>query len=234
MDIFSFWDKGRTNAPKAVQICLDRWEQMNPGHKLHVLDEADLRRIVTDLPFDIGALPVQARSDILRVRLLRMYGGAWVDATLLPVLPLDRWSEAYLGPAGVFLFAGRPSHWRLGNYFILAPEGSYLIDAWDDAARGYWTHPRKLVDFMLPPSRPIGPRGTPKALLTRGKGWPYVSFVWKWHYDMLYPVSQAGRRRHRCHNRRCINPDHMTHGSRLDNKLDDWEYWANGLDRDFL
>ena len=48
------------------------------------------------------------------------------------------------------------------------------------------------------------------------------------------PLSNKEVVRHLCHNRKCINPDHMTHGSRLDNKMDDWEYWANGLDRDFL
>ena len=38
----------------------------------------------------------------------------------------------------------------------------------------------------------------------------------------------------RCHNRRCINPDHLTIGTRADNKHDDWEYWANGIDGDYL
>lgn len=194
MDIFSFWDKGRANAPKAVQICFDRWEHLNPEHKLHVFDEEDLRRTVTDLPFDIGELPVQARSDILRIRLLRMYGGAWVDATLLPVLPLDRWSETYLGSAGVFLFAGRPSLWRLGNFFILAPNGSYLVDAWDDAVRGYWTNVRSKFDRNLPQIRPIDPRTAPMDLVTVGKGWRHVRFSWKWHYDTLYPVAPEGRK----------------------------------------
>ena len=40
--------------------------------------------------------------------------------------------------------------------------------------------------------------------------------------------------RHRCHNRLCINPDHLTIGSRADNKRDDWEHWANGVDFDLL
>ena len=40
--------------------------------------------------------------------------------------------------------------------------------------------------------------------------------------------------RHRCHNRRCINPEHLTIGTKADNKHDDWEYWANGIDRDYL
>lgn len=193
MDIFTYWNTGRDRAPAAVQKCFDRWEEMNPGHDVHVLTETDLRGIVTDLPFDIGTLPVQAQSDILRIRLLREHGGAWVDATVLPMLPLDAWYDAYVGTSGIFMFHGRPSQWKLGNNLILAKKGNHFIEALDDAARAYWAHPRTLVDFMLPPSRPIGPRGTPKALLTRGKGWPYVRFVWKWYHDMLYPVSQEGR-----------------------------------------
>jgi|GEM_PF-2461607 len=194
MDIFSFWDKGRANAPPAVQRCLDRWESLNPEHNLHVLDESDLRRIVTDLPFDVGALPIQARSNILRVRLLRLHGGAWVDATLLPMLPLRCWMRDYLGSTGVFMFAGRPSQWRLGNFFILAEKENHFIRALDDATRDYWTHPRRKFDLMLPPARPVGLRRTPRSLLARDKGWEHVLFNWRWHYDPLYPVSARGRR----------------------------------------
>ena len=37
--------------------------------------------------------------------------------------------------------------------------------------------------------------------------------------------------RHRCHNRLCMNPDHLTEGTRADNKRDDW---ANGTDHRLL
>lgn len=40
--------------------------------------------------------------------------------------------------------------------------------------------------------------------------------------------------RHRCHNRRCINPKHLETGSRADNKQDDWDFEANGVDFDLL
>ena len=49
-----------------------------------------------------------------------------------------------------------------------------------------------------------------------------------------YEMSFAEVVRHRCHNRNCINPDHLDIGSRADNKRDDWENWANGVDFDFL
>ena len=40
--------------------------------------------------------------------------------------------------------------------------------------------------------------------------------------------------RHRCHNRLCVNPDHLEIGSQADNKRDDWEHWAYGVDWDYL
>ena len=47
-------------------------------------------------------------------------------------------------------------------------------------------------------------------------------------------VSEEVVVRHRCHNRRCMNPGHLVEGSRADNKRDDWDHWANGTDRNLL
>ncbi|WP_410468860.1 HNH endonuclease [Aestuariicoccus sp. MJ-SS9] len=38
--------------------------------------------------------------------------------------------------------------------------------------------------------------------------------------------------RHRCHDRLCVNPDHLVLGSQADNKRDDWLHWAYGTDPD--
>lgn len=40
--------------------------------------------------------------------------------------------------------------------------------------------------------------------------------------------------RHRCNNRRCVNPDHLTIGSRADNLRDHRGFRANGVDFDLL
>ncbi|MXQ09548.1 hypothetical protein GQ651_17010 [Alphaproteobacteria bacterium GH1-50] len=40
--------------------------------------------------------------------------------------------------------------------------------------------------------------------------------------------------RHRCHNRLCMRPEHLILGTQADNKRDDWEYWAGGVDHRFL
>lgn len=66
----------------------------------------------------------------------------------------------------------------------------------------------------------------------RGNQYPAYRFI----YCALNEIAPSFEQvvRHRCHNRRCINPDHLTIGSRADNKQDDWDYQANGLDMAFL
>jgi hypothetical protein len=40
--------------------------------------------------------------------------------------------------------------------------------------------------------------------------------------------------RHRCHNERCCRPNHLQPGSAADNRRDDWEYAATGVNFDLL
>jgi len=40
--------------------------------------------------------------------------------------------------------------------------------------------------------------------------------------------------RHRCHDRLRINPEHLQIGTQADNKRDDWEFAAGGVDFDLL
>ena len=68
----------------------------------------------------------------------------------------------------------------------------------------------------------------------RFRGEQYAAY--RFIYSVLNDVTPSFEDviRHRCHNRRCINPAHLEIGSRADNKRDDWDYWANGVDFDFL
>lgn len=69
---------------------------------------------------------------------------------------------------------------------------------------------------------------TPRRVRFKGRQLPAYRFV----YCLATRIPAAGDEvvRHRCHNRLCINPDHLQFGTRAYNKHDDWEYWANGID----
>ncbi|WP_171125948.1 MULTISPECIES: HNH endonuclease [unclassified Ruegeria] len=47
-------------------------------------------------------------------------------------------------------------------------------------------------------------------------------------------IDEATVVRHRCHNERCVRPEHLIEGSAADNKRDERDFWANGVGRDRL
>ena len=72
----------------------------------------------------------------------------------------------------------------------------------------------------------------PRKVRFLGKQMAAYRFIYCVHNDTPAGYDQVVR--HRCHNRQCINPEHLEIGSRADNKRDDWERMANGVDYDFL
>ena len=65
-----------------------------------------------------------------------------------------------------------------------------------------------------------------------GLSWPAYRFILC--VDQGVSVPSAIVVRHRCHNRRCINPEHLQFGTQADNHLDDVARYANGIDPDYL
>jgi hypothetical protein len=153
MKIFALWDKGRAEAPDIVRRCLDRWEELNPGHDLVVLDRDDLEARLGDLPGPVRDLPIQGATNVLRTRLLAEEGGVWTDATVLPILPIDDWLPGLLEPAGFFAFA-KPGRARpLASWFLAAQPGSPLPRRILQEILAYWDRPRSRGIYLPPTFR---------------------------------------------------------------------------------
>jgi hypothetical protein len=93
--IWSCWFQGEQdeNMPYVNKCCLDAWKRLNPNYQLIVIDNNNVDQFVPEYNEVITRLihdrTYTSKSDLLRLLLLKKYGGVWADASLLPMLPLD-------------------------------------------------------------------------------------------------------------------------------------------------
>ncbi|MBI3702328.1 MAG: hypothetical protein HY244_00400, partial [Rhizobiales bacterium] len=148
--IWTCWLQGRENAPPLVKKCFNSWERNNPGWEFHCLDATTIERYVPLTQYiDLNrqSLTAASLSDVLRILLLREFGGVWVDATLFCNRPLDEWLPGTM-QEGFFAFAapgpGRP----LASWFLSAEADNYLVATWHRRTIEYWTSRAKSDDYF--------------------------------------------------------------------------------------
>ncbi len=86
--IWMFWWTGLSSAPDIVKMSVNSVRANAKGFEVHVLDQNNYQEYI-ELPqyviekHDRGLITHAMFSDILRVTLLSVYGGVWIDATIL-------------------------------------------------------------------------------------------------------------------------------------------------------
>jgi hypothetical protein len=146
--IWLYWDAGLPDAPELVKICAESWVKRNTSWRVIHLDNSNLGRYVNmdDVRAATPRLTVQAFSDLLRARLLKLYGGVWADATTYCNRPLDEWlpEHAY---DGTFLFKSHEKE-LIASWFIYSRRNSYLISRLCHEAETYLVDNRNFRPFM--------------------------------------------------------------------------------------
>jgi hypothetical protein len=134
--IWMYWHDSEATAPEIVRQCIQSWRDKNPGWEVRVLD-AESAAAAIDISFMPPGTRIQLIADVLRMELLRQFGGVWADATCLCMRSLDEWLPPRM-TTGFFAFE-RPGRDRpLANWFLAATVGGSLISVWALSAREYW------------------------------------------------------------------------------------------------
>ena len=148
--IWTCWFQGREAAPPLVQRCLRSWEHNNPGWKLRCLDAALIEQYVDfNRYIDLHRQSITAASlsDILRIFLLREFGGVWVDATLYCNRPLDVWLPEVMQER-FFAFAAPGPDRPLSSWFLSAQPDHGLITKWHRRTIDYWSNRTGSDDYF--------------------------------------------------------------------------------------
>lgn len=153
--IWIMWYQGIENAPDIVKCCIESVKENCSGHEVIVLSEQNLSEFVK-LPdfiiekFKKGYISRTHLSDMIRLNLLYLYGGAWLDATLLTINPIP---EEYFAKE-IFTINFKkntkdPSHGRWTTFCFFAKKGNRFIEKILRYHYGYWMKNDYAVDYVM-------------------------------------------------------------------------------------
>jgi Capsular polysaccharide synthesis protein len=147
--IYLLWFQGWDHAPWLHQQVAQSWKFHNPDWKVVLLDDTNVKEYVTDIEYiydEKKNMPIQTKSDIVRISILQHYGGVWADATMLCMQPLTPWIEEAVTPAGFWMYHNyqHPAIW-----FIVAKKGNYCITQWKKEFDDYFQHHDQTHTYFL-------------------------------------------------------------------------------------
>lgn len=144
-NIFLLWLQGWKNAEWLNKHIAESWEINNPDWKIHYVDIENLKNYTTDIDYIYDSrkhISPQAKSDIIRLSLLKKYGGVWAEATTLCMQPLDHWIHEAIEPTGLWMYHGDGSKTNSdigpARWFIISKKDNYIISKWKEECDKYW------------------------------------------------------------------------------------------------
>jgi hypothetical protein len=129
-NLYIYWNTGFENAPELVKKCLISWKIFNKNWNIIELNDNNLNNYI-DIKEEIKDLDKKKFtpthfSDVIRIFLLKKYGGLWTDATTFCIKPLDSWLPDCIS-SGFFAYQQVPAR-MLGNWFLYGEKDNYIVN----------------------------------------------------------------------------------------------------------
>ena len=144
-NIFILWLQGWKSAGWLNKQVVESWKINNPDWTVHLIDLKNLKKYVTDIDYIYDkkkTITPAAKSDIIRLSLLKNHGGIWADATMLCMQPLDHWVHEAVSPSDLWMYhghgAGMSKEVGPASWFIVSKKNGYMISKWKEECDCYW------------------------------------------------------------------------------------------------
>jgi hypothetical protein len=154
-NIFILWLQGWEKAEWLNKQVVESWIINNPGWKINLVDFDNLKNYVTDIDYIYDSkkdISPQAKSDIIRLSLLKNHGGVWADATMLCMQPLDHWIYDAVEPGGLWMYhghgAGMSKEVGPASWFIISKKEGYIIRKWKEECDKYWNNNNSTSNYF--------------------------------------------------------------------------------------
>ena len=134
--IWTHWDTD--SPPETVQKTVDRMRQKNPEWQVNFVNTEDYLASLNqeEIPAGFQTLRVEHQADWIRLKLLKTYGGCWIDSGIIlnqSINTLYRDCVSNRADLLVFKILGtqtNPAYPIAENWFILAPPQSPIVSLW--------------------------------------------------------------------------------------------------------
>lgn len=159
--VWSAWLQGLDSAPVMVKACLESQRRQLFGYEHRVIDIHNYHEWVELPPYVVekyrkGIIPPALFCDLLRLALLKRYGGVWMDASVYCSgfgngKLRERWDRIMGSEFTVFRYFRRGSAAPVGlsNWFMAAVPDEKVVSAVLDVLLAYWRDYDCTVDYYM-------------------------------------------------------------------------------------
>lgn len=144
--IWMLWWTGEDDAPELVKRCINNVRENAGQHPVHVLTRDNYSDYL-EIPdaimqkLESGNIRLAHLSDYIRVKLLAVYGGLWLDATIYTTqqIPEDIFSLPMFTFKGPVMESEFVSNYRWSTFGLGGWKGNVVYRFIADALEHYWT-----------------------------------------------------------------------------------------------
>lgn len=155
-NIWILWWQGLDQAPEVVKIAVESIKRNCGNHKIVVLSQNNIGNYIT-IPKEIqdnldkGNMTFTFLSDYIRVKLLSLYGGLWLDSTIYLSKKID---DIYDGKSFFSVKHQKDEKWHIckgywTGFCLGAPAGDPLMCLAEEVFRTYWDNEHMLIYYLL-------------------------------------------------------------------------------------
>jgi len=84
--VWTYWS-GSTS--QCAEACQKSWHENTKNFDVIVLNDDSVKDMIPDFPDIPAGIPIQLKSDLIRLTLMERYGGIWIDYSIMLTKPID-------------------------------------------------------------------------------------------------------------------------------------------------
>lgn len=159
--VWTCWLQGMENAPYMVKCCIGSQKKALPDYEHHILTLENYHQWVEvpeyfEKKFQKGRIPRALFTDLLRLAVLKKYGGVWLDASVLcsgfeNEKLSNRWQRIERSEFTIFRYfqRGKKEPVGISNWFIAAYPNDFVVSTVLDMLLAYWKDYNCTVDYYI-------------------------------------------------------------------------------------